>query len=160
MHLRLVPDSPPDAPPSNAPWMRRVLAAAAAYGGAWGALALVAPATLAGWMDGAAPADPWLWRWVGAMVAAHAVGFALAARDPLAHWQITLVGLVAKVTAPAGLVVGAVAGEVPWRPGAIFAAAEVIWWLPLGLILAAAWRARRTLPSASGAERVPSRKRA
>ena len=160
MHLRLVPDSPPAAPPTNAPWMRRVLTAAAAYGAAWGGLAVLAPTTLAGWMGGAAPADPWLLRWVGAMVAAYAVGFALAARDPLAHWRITLVGLFAKVIAPAGVVAGAVRGEVPWRPGVLAVVADVIWWVPLALILAAAWRAHRTLPSVSGAERVPSRKRA
>ena len=160
MHLRLVPDTPREAPPTNAPWMRHVLAAASAYGVAWGALAVVAPEALVGWLGLAPPDDPWVWRWVGTMVGVYGVAYALAARDPLAHWPITLVGLLGKLAAAAAVVSAAARGELPWPVGATFVAADAVWWVPFALILAAAWRAHRTLPSITGAERVPSRKRA
>ena len=161
MHLRLVPDTPPPAPPTNAPWMRRVLAGAAAFNVVWAAVAIAAPAAPFDWLGLTPPSYTGLWRAVGAIVAAHGVGYALAAFDPLARWPLTVVGLLGKVLVPTVVVIGSLQGDLPWRLATTVGAAAVVWWIPLALILAAAWRAHHHHhPTAASAERLPSRKRA
>ena len=160
MHLRLVPDVPPPAPPTNARWMRAVLVAAAAYNVAWAVFIIVEPAGLFRSLGALPPHYPGLWQGVGMLVAASGVGYALAALDPLAHWPITFVGLLGKVLGPVTFAIAAARGELPWPVGVTFVAAAMVWWVPFALILAAAWRAHHHLPTAASAERLPSRKRA
>jgi hypothetical protein len=140
--------------------MQRVLLTAAVYNVAWGTFVVLAPGALFRWLEMAPPNYPEIWQCVGMIVGVFGVGFALAALDPLAHWPITLVGLLGKVLGPAGFALAAARGDMPWRFGVTVLTNDVIWWAPFVLILAAAWRARRSPPSSAGAERVPSRKRA
>ena len=163
MHLRLVPDTPPTPPPANAPWMRRALVAAALYNAAWGALLVAAPDALFAWLEAPLPSHAGLWQCLGVIAALYGVGYAAASRDPIGHWPITLVGLLAKLLAPAAFVIVALRGELPWRFGATLLTTGMFWWVPFALILVTAWRAHhdhRTPPATASADRVPSRKRA
>ena len=162
MHLRLVPDAPPPAPPANAFWMRAVLAGAAVFTVVCGVVVMAAPGAPFAWLGLTPPTYAGLWRAAGALAAAYGLGYALAAADPLARWPLTVVGLLGKVLAPTLVAVASLRGELPWRLAAAVGAGAAIWWVPLALILAAAWRAHHHHhhPTAASAERLPSRKRA
>ena len=71
------------------------------------------------------------------------IGYLAASRDPLAHWPITLVGLLGKVFGPIGFVYFASAGQFPWSFGWTILTNDLIWWIPFGLILYGSWRRRR-----------------
>jgi hypothetical protein len=69
------------------------------------------------------------------VIGVYGVGYLVAARDPLRHWPIVLVGLLGKLFGPIGFVWYAVQGELPWITGLTILANDVAWWLPFGLIL-------------------------
>ncbi len=160
MHLRLVPDTPPAPEAPSPPWMRRVLIAAAVYGILWGAAVVIAPGALFRWLEMTPPTHLAIWQGLGMFVGVLGVGCALASLDPITHWPITLVGLLAKLVVPIGFGVAAFRDELPWRFAATMITNDVIWWAPFVLILAAAWRDHHRLPATTRAERLPSRKRA
>ena len=132
----------PNAP--RAPrWMSRVLLAAAVSPLLWGGGAVLAPARLAAWMGREPPRDPVPWQCLGIVVGVYGVGYALAARAPYRHGALVLVGLLAKVLVPIGFVGAALQGRVPWDPGWVLVAHDLIWCVPLALILRGASRAHR-----------------
>lgn len=127
--------------PSAPAWMRGWLAAAAAYNIAWGTVMAVAPV----WSMralGVTPSGtelwPQLWACIGMIVGVYGVGYAIAARNPLRHWPIVLVGLLGKVLGPIGFVDAAVRGLLPWSMGVTILTNDLLWWIPFSLIL---WRA-------------------
>ncbi len=120
--------------------MRAVLWVAAVYNLVWGAAVVLfpnAPFRLAGMTP---TTYPQIWQCVGMIVGVYGVAYALAARDPLRHWQIVLVGLLGKVLGPIGFVYYAARGELPWISGLTCVFNDLIWWVPFGLILLAARR--------------------
>jgi len=125
-------------------WAAPMLRAAAVYNLAFGALAVAFPQA---WFAaaGMAPADhPWLWQCIGMIVGVYGVGYAIAARDPLRHWPIVLVGLLGKVFGPLGFLDAALRGDLPWRCGWLILTNDLIWWLPFAALLLAARRHART----------------
>ena len=64
----------------------------------------------------------------------------LAARDPLRHWPIVLVGLIGKVLGPIGFLQAALTGALPWRFGLNNISNDLIWWIPFTLILRRAYQ--------------------
>ena len=72
------------------------------------------------------------------IVGVYGVGYAVAARDPLRHWPIVLVGLLGKVFGPIGFLQAALAGDLPWSFGWVLVGNDLVWWLPFAAIL---WRA-------------------
>ena len=114
--------------PAAAPWMRRVLLLAGAYNLLWGAAVVLLPVGWTiGW-TGVEVGTPAIWRCVGMIVGAYGVGYLCAARRPLRHWPITLVGLLGKTFGPIGFVVGAARGELPWAMGLTILFNDLIWW--------------------------------
>ncbi|MEM9703934.1 MAG: peroxiredoxin-like family protein, partial [Planctomycetota bacterium] len=69
----------------------------------------------------------------------YGVGYWCAARDPLRHWPIVLVGFLGKTFGPIGFVIGAVRGELPWSMGVHNVTNDLIWWFPFLLVLLRAW---------------------
>jgi len=125
--------------------MMIALALAAAYNLLWGAVVVLMPGPtldLLG-MDRADPAQRNLWACIGMIVGVYGVGYAAAATDPLRHWPITLVGLLGKIFGPIGFAMGYVKGEVPAQLGYTIITNDLVWWLPFGLILRAAYTQRR-----------------
>ncbi len=120
-----------------------MLAAAAIYNLAFGALVVGWPFA---WFDLARmerPLHPSLWQCIGMVVGVYGVGYACAARAPLRHWPIVLVGLLGKLLGPIGFVGAALRGELPWRAGWLIVTNDLVWWLPFALLLRAAWRHHR-----------------
>lgn len=120
-------------------WMSTVLAVAGVYNLLWGAWAVLLPDPSFA-LSGLAVPDrplhyPQLWQCIGMIVGVYGVGYLLAARDPVTHWPIVLVGLLGKVFGPVGYVYGVAAGQT--APAGILTIIpnDLIWWVPFALIL-------------------------
>lgn len=124
-------------------WMKVTLLLAAAYNVVWGAWVVLFPSAVFRLAGIDEPNYPGIWQCVGMIVGVYGVGYACAASDPLRHWPIVLVGLLGKVFGPIGFVGAAMRGELPWSFGATILTNDLVWWLPFGAILLAAWRAAR-----------------
>lgn len=123
------------AVPTHPRWMYWVLIAAAVYNLAWGGLVMFFPLTPFRWAGLEPPNCVPIWQCLGMVVGVYGIGYAIAARDPLRHWPIVLVGLLGKVLGPIGFVWYAAHGELPWRFGLTILGNDLVWWLPFGLIL-------------------------
>ena len=136
--------------PERAPaWARRWLVAAGIYNLVWGSAMVLAPiGTLK--MLGVSPPStelwPQLWACIGMIVGVYGIGYLLAARDPLRHWPIVLVGLVGKILGPIGFVDAATRGQLPWSMGATILTNDLLWWIPFGMMLWEAARAAHPVP--------------
>ncbi len=108
---------------------------AAAYNMAWGALVVLFPLAPFRWAGMVPPNYPQIWQCVGMIVGDYGVGYAIAARDPLRHWPIVLVGLLGKVLGPIGFAFSVVRGDLPWIAGWTILTNDLIWWVPFALIL-------------------------
>ncbi|MBL8859924.1 MAG: alkyl hydroperoxide reductase [Planctomycetes bacterium] len=128
----------------NAVWHRPVLVMAGVYNLVWGALVAVAPRATLEWLglDATSAVTRNIWACVGMIVGVYGVGYLIAARDPLRHWPIVLVGLLGKILGPLGFVFAAVRGELPWTMGWTLITNDLAWWLPFGFLLLAVRRAR------------------
>ena len=83
-----------------------------------------------------------IWQCLGVILGLFGLGYLIAANDPQRHWLMVLVGFLAKVSAPLGVLAGAAKGELPWAMAPPSLVTDVIWWLPFGLILWQVWRQR------------------
>lgn len=120
---------------------RAVLRLAAIYNIVFGAFAVGMPTAWFTWAGMPPPTYPSLFQCIGMIVGVYGVGYWLAARDPIRHWPIVLVGLLGKVFGPVGFVLAATQGELPWSCGWLILTNDLIWWLPFSAILVAAYRA-------------------
>lgn len=121
-------------------WMSATLYAAAVYNIVWGGFVVLFPLTMFRWMEMPPPNYVEIWQCVGMIVGVYGVGYGLAARDPLRHWPIVLVGFLGKVFGPIGFLQAVGMGTLPWRFGLNNITNDVIWWIPFALILRAAYR--------------------
>jgi hypothetical protein len=128
-------------PSESAPrWAAPVLWAAAVYNLAFMAFAVLFPRA---WFELAGmpvPNYPSLWQCIGMIVGVYGIGYAIAARDPLRHWPIVLVGLLGKLFGPIGFLGAVAQGELPWHAGWLILGNDLVWWLPFALLLRAARR--------------------
>jgi hypothetical protein len=120
--------------------MSVVLTAAALYNMAWGAFVVLFPREPFRWAGMREPNYPQLWQCIGMIVGVYGIGYALAARDPMRHWPIVLVGLLGKVFGPIGFLQAALDGDLPWVAGWTILTNDLIWWVPFAAIL---WRKYR-----------------
>jgi hypothetical protein len=109
---------------------------------AWGAWVILFPNHFWQLANLPAPNYPQLWQCLGMIVGVYGVGYLIAARNPIRHWPITLVGLLGKILGPIGFVDAALRGALPWRFGIVNLFNDLIWWIPFTLILVAAWKHR------------------
>lgn len=124
-----------------------VLRLAAVYNVAFGVGAVLFPTWWFAVADLPAPNYPSLWQCIGMIVGVYGVGYWLAARAPMVHWPIVLVGLLGKVFGPIGFVFAAMRGELPWSFGFVIVTNDLVWWWPFTSILLAA-RAANAAPLA------------
>lgn len=134
---------PYDVPPSAPRWMTRWLIAAGIYNLLWGASVVLAPGAVFDLANLEPPRYPAIWQCVGMIVGVYGVGYLAAARDPLRHWPIVLVGLLGKIFGPIGFVWAASRGELPWSFGWTIITNDVLWWAPFTIMLIRARAGRR-----------------
>ena len=122
--------------------MRWVLLAAGGYNLVWGGFVVLFPEAMFRWIGAEVPRYPELWQCIGMIVGVYGVGYAVAARDPLRHWPIVLVGLLGKIFGPIGFFDAVVIREVfPLSFGVTILTNDLIWWVPFTIILWHAFRA-------------------
>ena len=139
--------SPPVDTLRPSSWMRQILMAAAVYNVAWGAFAILSPLTVFRWCGfDPLPTYPELWQCIGMIVGVYGVGYGIAARDPLRHWPIVLVGLLGKIFGPIGFVGAVTSGRFPLAMGWTILTNDLIWWIPFGVILWRAFQSSRADP--------------
>ncbi|MCR9247497.1 MAG: SelL-related redox protein [bacterium] len=129
--------------------MSRALLLAAAVDVLCGAYLVLAPTAPMSWASQEFPLYPAAWQGLGLLVALLGLGLAFAARNPLGHWPMVLIGLLAKIALPIGFVGAASTEQLPWESGLLLLAFGPPWWIPFGLILRAGARdnrARQTPP--------------
>ncbi|MFW6336957.1 MAG: hypothetical protein ACOC3G_07495, partial [Phycisphaeraceae bacterium] len=126
---------------SHPAWMTWVLLAAGAYNLAWGGFVVLFPEAMFRWIGAELPRYPELWQCIGMIVGVYGIGYAVAARDPLRHWPIVLVGLLGKIFGPIGFFDAVVIRDVfPLAFGFTIITYDLIWWVPFTIIL---WHAFR-----------------
>jgi len=150
------------------PWMRWALVLAGIYNLVWGAAVILYPNALFSLIGMEPPRYPQIWQCVGMIVGVYGVGYLLAARRPLRHWPIVLVGLLGKLLGPIGFADAVYRGTLPLLFGATIVTHALLWWLRFAWILISARRAhlenvasqRESLDAFSGSENSPSTNRA
>ena len=118
------------------------LAVAAVYNILFGAWAVLLPASAFDLAGLEQPNYPELWQCIGMIVGVYGIGYAIAARDPIRHWPIVLVGLLGKILGPIGFLGAVLQDRVPLEAGLIIVFNDLIWWPGFALALWLAWRAR------------------
>lgn len=126
-------------------WQRATLVLAGIYNLAWGALVVLAPRATLEWLglDVTTALEEQLWGCIGMFVLVWGLGYLAAARDPLRHWPIVLVGLLGKVFGPIGFALAVAQDKLPLSMGRTLLTNDLVWWIPFGWILLAARRAAR-----------------
>lgn len=130
-------------------WMSHWLVAAGIYNLLWGGLTVLLPAWLFTLTGMEQPRYPFIWQCVGMIVGVYGLGYLAAARDPVRHWPIVMVGFLGKIFGPLGYVMGVLKGEVPAAFGVTLPTNDLIWWVPFALILLHARACHQTLSSAA-----------
>lgn len=116
-------------------WMPRLLFVAGAYHLLFAVAAHAWPHLCFDWAGIPRPNHPVLWRAAGLISALFGVGFLIAARDPIRHWPLVLLGF-AKATLVIGLLLASIfADELPASTLWLAFFDDFIWWFPLAAIL-------------------------
>lgn len=116
-------------------WMPRLLFVAGAYHLLFAIAAYAWPHLCFDWAGIPRPNHPVLWRAAGLISALFGVGFLIAARDPIRHWPLILLGF-AKATLVIGLLLASIfADELPASTLWLAFFDDFIWWFPLAAIL-------------------------
>ncbi len=134
----------------NKRWMTVTLLIAGVYNLVWGALVVLWPLGLFELLR--VPAERWpnatgvsIWQCVGMVIGVYGVGYLCAARNPLRHWPIVLVGMLGKIFGPIGFIDAALMrGAFPVEFGWTLITNDLVWWVPFGVILWRAWQTRGT----------------
>ncbi len=133
-------------------WARKWLIAAGIYNLVWGAAVVLFPSLLFDFASMEQPLYPQIWQCVGMIVGVYGIGYLAAARDPLRHWPIVLVGLLGKIFGPIGFAQAVLTGALPVAFGATILTNDLIWWIPFAMIL---WLAARAHGNYDSGEAVP-----
>jgi small multidrug resistance pump len=138
-------------------WMFWCLVVAGGYNLVWGAWVVLFPDAFFDWLRLPRMNYPQVWQCVGMIVGVYGIGYWCAARDPVRHWPIVLVGLLGKILGPVGFLQAALTGALPWRFGMVNVTNDLIWWVPFGFILWRAWQRRNENQMTDSAADAPRR---
>jgi small multidrug resistance pump len=136
----VTPPAPASLPAPK--WMTTVLYFAAAYNVIWGAVVVLFPRRTLDFLGVGDLNYPQFWQCIGMIVGVYGLAYAIAARDPVTHRGIILVGLLGKIFGPVGFAVSLARGELPLRFGITLLANDLVWWMPFTLMLVFAYRDR------------------
>lgn len=116
-------------------WMQQVLRAAAIYNLLWGAWVVLFPHHFFDLVGMARLNHPMVWQGMGMVIGVYGLGYWWAAKDPIIHWPIVLVGFLGKIFGPIGFFWNYLNGEVPFAFFYTLITNDFVWWGPFFLIL-------------------------
>ncbi|MFK7936883.1 MAG: alkyl hydroperoxide reductase [Saprospiraceae bacterium] len=122
-------------------WMSLVLTIGGIYNIVWGTSVIFFPKLFFNLVGMPLPTYIMIWQCVGMIVGVYGVGYLAAARQPLVHWPITLVGFLGKIFGPIGFAWYLAQGAFPLSFGLTIITNDLIWWIPFFLILKRAYEA-------------------
>ena len=122
-----------------------ILKWAAVYNVAWGSFVILFPHGFFDALSMPRPNYPEIWQCVGMIVGVYGIGYWLAARNPLVHWPVVLVGFLGKIFGPLGFLSALIQGTLPLKFGLLLVTNDLIWWIPFFLILKKSWLWHQTL---------------
>lgn len=117
-------------------WHIWVLIASCVHSGVWGLFIIAMPVKAAdvyGFAE--TPHELHLWQGTGLFISLLALGYWLAARNPLQHWGLVLIGLLAKLFGAIGMTQAAFFGQVSPNVLWLIPTNDIIWWIPFALII-------------------------
>lgn len=117
-------------------WMKLVLLASCVHSGVWGVFIMAAPAMSAkvyGFSQ--VPHDVHLWQATGLFITLLAIGYGLAASNPIQHWGIVLIAFLAKVLGAIGMCSAVYREQVSPNVLWLLPFDDVIWWVPFAMII-------------------------
>lgn len=123
--------------PSSQPrWDRICLAVAALQCLIWGPFIIIAPTRSALVYGFNQPlTDSFLWQGMGLIILLFGLGYSLAATNPTQHYSVVLVGLLAKILGPVGMMWAVLNNEVSAGVLWLIPIHDVIWWIPFSIIV-------------------------
>lgn len=127
-------------------WMRKVLIAAGIYHLLFAVWAICWPGLWFDWIGIEQPNHPLMWQGVGLVVGVLGGGFLIAARNPVDHWPIVLLGFLKFTLGIFGFAAALVKREIQFESLWMMIADDFIWWAPFAAILWASLRAHTGVP--------------
>lgn len=117
-------------------WLRCTLILAGVFNLLWGGWVVLFPMSMFSLAGLPQPTYPAIWQCVGMIVGVYGIGYLVAARDPLTHWPIVLVGLLGKVFGPIGFVYAAlITSQLPVEFIWTIIPNDLVWWVPFTMLL-------------------------
>jgi hypothetical protein len=125
------------SPTTGPRWAFPLLIAAGIYNLVWGLTVVLFPSAVFQLFQLPLPRYPEIWQCVGMIVGVYGIGYLLAARAPMIHWPIILVGLLGKLFGPLGFAISYLSGSgtLPWQWIGVLLTNDLIWWIPFTVLL-------------------------
>lgn len=127
-------------------WMRKVLLAAACYHILFAVWANFWPHLWFDWTGMERPNHPLMWQGVGIVMGVLGICLLIAARNPIHHWLVVLVGFVKFTFGIIGFGVAIYQQEIPLRAAWMMLADDLVWWYPFAAVLWASVLAHTGVP--------------
>lgn len=127
-------------------WMRKVLLAAGFYHLLFAVVAICWPHW---WFDCIGvehPNHPLMWQGYGLIIGLFGISLLVAAKNPIQHWMMILVGLLKFTVGVIGFGKAILQQEIPFYSVWILALDDLIWWSPFAMMLWASLRAHTGVP--------------
>lgn len=127
-------------------WMGRILFAAGAYHLLFAMWSAIWPFHCFDWLGLDRPNHPIIWRGVGLLAGVLGIGFLIAARDPIQHWLLVLIGFVKSLLVVVGGGMAIFHGDLPPVTFWLLLVDDLIWLPPFAAILWACLQAHAGVP--------------
>jgi small multidrug resistance pump len=79
--------------------------------------------------------DVFLWQGSGLIIFLFGIGYLIASGDPFRHWVMVLIGLLAKVLGPVGMLWSVLTGQVSSDVLRLIPLHDLLWWIPFTMIV-------------------------
>ena len=76
-----------------------------------------------------------LWQGSGLIIFLFGIGYLIASNDPFRHWLMVLIGLLAKVLGPVGMLWSVLTGQVSSDVLRLIPLHDLLWWIPFTMIV-------------------------